>query len=378
MSDQIAVLLVDDEKEVRDYLALYLEKGGCEVIVADNGVEALKKLEENCEKISIIVTDIVMPQLDGLELCAQVKRDKRFSSIPVVFVSQLETLEEKIAGYEAGAEDYFTKPVEVETLVPKIKILVEFSHRNQMLEEKLRNSNSMTQSLMSYYGDMGYVISYYDTCMASNSFAGLANALFEILKQINLSGALVFFLPEGKSMSYSTNGECPPLEKKLLEQAHGSKRFMDFGSRTIVNHTHFSLLIKNMPVENQERYGVLKDTLGSLCNATDVRTNMLVNDMIQLRKNEIVDTVKNSLEGINSAVKVTQKMNVESVNRLMAQIEKRFMTLGLSEDQEDEIRDVVEACRKEIEEAFEQAREIGNEFSQVNDRLNNIMDKRSA
>jgi len=121
---KIKVLAVDDALITRTLLKNILLSAGYEVVTAINGLDALQKLGQS--KFDIIVTDVEMPRMDGLQFTAQVKKHEQFKNIPVIIVSSHETEEEKIRGLEAGADAYLPKSTfSQQILIETIERLVE-------------------------------------------------------------------------------------------------------------------------------------------------------------------------------------------------------------------------------------------------------------
>lgn len=110
------ILIVDDEKEIRELLRLYIEKDGYFVIQAEDGLEALKQAEST--EIDLAVIDIMMPNLDGYQL---IKGLRERSNLPIIVVSAKTENYEKILGLDLGADDYVTKPFDPLEVIARIK-----------------------------------------------------------------------------------------------------------------------------------------------------------------------------------------------------------------------------------------------------------------
>lgn len=110
------ILIVDDEKEIRDLIGIYLENEGFKVVKACNGVEALKILE--VEEIHLIVLDIMMPEMDGIKACLKIRENK---NMPIIMLSAKSEDMDKILGLTTGADDYLTKPFNPLELIARIK-----------------------------------------------------------------------------------------------------------------------------------------------------------------------------------------------------------------------------------------------------------------
>jgi diguanylate cyclase (GGDEF)-like protein len=116
----IKVLVVDDEKNILDIIKFNLEVEGYEVITSRDGEEALRLVQEL--RPDLILCDIMMPELDGLEVCRRLKADSRTNQIPVVMLSARTQAQDKVASIEAGADDFITKPFDFSDLVARITI----------------------------------------------------------------------------------------------------------------------------------------------------------------------------------------------------------------------------------------------------------------
>lgn len=110
------ILIVDDEKEIRELLRLYIEKDGYSVVQAENGVEALKQADS--KQIDLVIIDIMMPELDGYQLINAL-RDR--GNLPIIVVSAKTESHEKILGLDLGADDYVTKPFDPLEIVARIR-----------------------------------------------------------------------------------------------------------------------------------------------------------------------------------------------------------------------------------------------------------------
>jgi signal transduction histidine kinase/ligand-binding sensor domain-containing protein/DNA-binding response OmpR family regulator len=117
----ITVLMVEDHKDLLVVMQNILSRD-FEVFTAVDGKEALKILEEN--DIDIVVTDYVMPEMDGIELTQFMKKEVKFSHIPIILLTAKQNTSDKVIGFEAGADVYITKPFEMESLLANIKSLV--------------------------------------------------------------------------------------------------------------------------------------------------------------------------------------------------------------------------------------------------------------
>ena len=110
------ILIVDDDNEIRNLIAVYLENEGMETEKAEDAVEALKMLEKNA--FDLIVLDIMMPKMDGIEACLKIRKER---SMPIIMLSAKSEDMDKIKGLAAGADDYLSKPFNPLELIARVK-----------------------------------------------------------------------------------------------------------------------------------------------------------------------------------------------------------------------------------------------------------------
>jgi len=115
----IKVMIIDDSNTIRRSAEIFLKSSGCEVILAEDGFEAMSKIVDN--QPNIIFIDIVMPRLDGYQACMLIKKNPTYQSIPVIMLSSRDGLFDKAKGRIAGSDNYLTKPFTAEGLLSIIR-----------------------------------------------------------------------------------------------------------------------------------------------------------------------------------------------------------------------------------------------------------------
>lgn len=129
------VLLAEDEKSLRDGIKLNLELEGYEVEEASDGNEALKKFDN--QRFNLVILDVMMPEVNGFEVCEKIRLTD--SDTPILFLTAKDTGKDKIDGLKLGADDYLTKPFNLEELLLRTKILVKHSLKGTEEESSLSN-----------------------------------------------------------------------------------------------------------------------------------------------------------------------------------------------------------------------------------------------
>lgn len=119
MNTKVKILFCDDDKNICELARMYLEKEGFEVILASDGRQAVNGF--NREKPNLIILDILMPYMDGYEVCREIRK---VSSVPIIFLTAKSDTFDKVLGLELGADDYIVKPFDVKELIARIKAVL--------------------------------------------------------------------------------------------------------------------------------------------------------------------------------------------------------------------------------------------------------------
>ena len=120
-SSGLKVLVIDDSNTIRRSAEIFLKQGGHEVLLAEDGFDALAKV--NDFHPNLIFCDILMPRLDGYQTCAIIKRNERFSGVPIVMLSSKDGVFDKARGRMVGSQEYLTKPFTKDQLLQTVKEL---------------------------------------------------------------------------------------------------------------------------------------------------------------------------------------------------------------------------------------------------------------
>lgn len=115
---QRKVLVIDDSNTIRRSAEIFLKQGGYEVVLAEDGFDALSKVNDHAP--DVIFCDILMPRLDGYQTCAIIKRNPRFAHTPVIMLSSKDGLFDKARGRMVGSQDYLTKPFTKDQLLQAV------------------------------------------------------------------------------------------------------------------------------------------------------------------------------------------------------------------------------------------------------------------
>lgn len=132
------VLIIDDDEDIREIISYNLTKDGYTVLTAKNGEEGIKKAKKNLPHL--ILLDVMMPEMDGMEVCEILRADEKTRDIKICFLTARSEDYSQIAGFDAGADDYVTKPVKPKVLSSRIKAIL---RRKSANKEDVDSQNSI-------------------------------------------------------------------------------------------------------------------------------------------------------------------------------------------------------------------------------------------
>ena len=129
------ILLVDDEKDILEFLTYNLEKEGYNVVTADNGKKAL----EIAKRIlpDLIILDVMMPEMDGVSTCIEIKKHPKLSDVLILFLTARSEEYSELAGFDAGADDYIKKPIKPKLLIRRVNALLRRNKKNYISDIKI-------------------------------------------------------------------------------------------------------------------------------------------------------------------------------------------------------------------------------------------------
>lgn len=162
------ILIVDDDEKIRNLISIYLENEGYKTIKANDALEALKVLAE--DNIDLIILDIMMPKMDGIEACMKIREEK---NMPIIMVSAKSEELDKIYGLSSGADDYITKPFNPMELIARVK--------SQLRRYKKYNKEAVIDSNVIEIGDLTINTDTRQVCARGNEVR-LTPKEFDILE----------------------------------------------------------------------------------------------------------------------------------------------------------------------------------------------------
>ncbi len=376
MDSSVNILVVDDDKLSRKIIGRALVEDDFELDYAVDGKEGITKAVDNTP--DIIVLDVEMPGMSGYEVCKHIRSTSQIANIPIVFLSSHSSLRERMQGYEAGGDDYLIKPFEKEDLVLKLRVLVRYREEQKRLRSEFEQAQKTAMIAMTGSSELGIAMQFVEKSYGLHDHEPLAEALLEVCRQFQLN--CVAMILTDREPVWKTNEEAiKPLEKEMMDMFDRSQRLIDFGGRTIVNFLNVSLLIRNMPLDDMDRYGRMKDLLPMLLAAVDSKLNVIKAESgLANQSNELMSAfkqIRSQLYHLAKALIVKQNDSEILLNTMVTELNTDLLRMGLDDDQESHLLNMIDSAIEEAIEKLDANDTMHRVFTDILSNLKKVTDK---
>jgi CheY-like chemotaxis protein len=374
MDKKASILCVDDEP-VNLVIMEELLRDNYALNTVESGESCLQQV--GLQKPDLILLDVNMPKMDGLQTCERLKADTDTAAIPVIFVSALASHEELMAGYEVGGEDYITKPFSEDILQKKVQIVLASQQQKRELEqisdkavEALRDNLSNTEML-------GMVVRFLHRCQRIDDVDDLVNSVFDCLREFELECSLLI-QAEPENRVWFSDGIDRPMEKQILESLHGQDRVLSFGTRLAINSDRVTLLVRKLP-DGQEEIENLRQQLVVMIEGLDTRLLTMQAEMLLDSRRELLSQVLQSTRDTlgeidqqhNRQTLVSSKIVTEMGNEL----EKLLLQLDLTEQQKKALLKIIDSSVSKIKSVHGEGSKLDEQFDVIIDDLSGLLGK---
>jgi len=365
MTDLAHILLVDDSPN--DLMLLMNKlKGEYRVNAVRSGAACLEKLASG-DLPQLVIMDISMPDMDGYETCQRMRADGSYSDIDVIFLSANDTTEEKLLGLEAGAVDYITKPFDSDILLSKIRYCIQQQQQRRALADEKQQAFQTAMTALTNAGELGIVLEFMRALSATDDLDELGSLVVQCVSRFGCSS--VFQLRNGDEIRhYSASGRVSGLEKDLLSRLKDAGRIVERGQRSIFNFRNLSLLVKNMP-EDDDLRGRYRDHVPTLLEGTVPKLEAL----LAAEKNKVlIGVCQDALQRFEISNQVHQNRSREILDKVVDNLQESFLTMGLDEDQETRLLKLVESGLDEMMDQQDMGASMEHDLKAILDAVNKI------
>lgn len=286
----------------------------------------------------IIILDLTLPGIDGYEVCRRLKEDFETQDIPILFVSAQDNIETQLLCYEAGGNDFILKPFDPAQLVHKLRVAGRILAEKQALNEQAGYAQRTAMSAIVSMGELGVVLQFLSKSFACKTVEELALAAIEAMRQYDLNAAVQIRLGKN-SLSLSQNGRNVPLEVSVLNHVCHSGRIFQLKTHCVFNYGHVTLMVNNMPVEDPDRCGRIRDNGALLAEGADARMKAIEAETLAQGRRAGIEAAIPHVHDTLDAVQASYRRNSLEMTQVMIEFQeelvKSYIHLGLSQGQEE-------------------------------------------
>ena len=358
--NEYEIVVVDD-----DIITLtLLEEALAEfsVLIMASPVEALHACREMEVPPLLIILDVNMPEMSGFELCVKLREFISEEQSDIIFHTSSSEMEERLKGYEIGANDFLIKPIEVQELRKKAKSIVKRGKKRREDKASTESNSQLIQAVISDLTEQGILIHYFRASSKTSSISSLLNLIVKTASNfgINSSVQAKYVMNDIEyRQAVSNEVTISALERELLDRLEYSERIMTRGKRLFLNYPPFTQIIKNMP-DDPAQAGRFRDHLAIILEAAASQYRDIVKtDEVNLMIQELEVVQKRA--DLENQTKNRQVL--DALTELVDSVESKIFEYGLTEEQESEL---LQLFRKSTDKAYDT---IDNAMTTENLRL---------
>lgn len=373
MSDLPKILFVDDD-QASHLPVISALSGPYELTCVDSGQAALDWLANNSAELLLV--DVQMPDIDGLEVCRRFKNADGCAEVPVLFISGNDDIEDRLRCYEAGGADFIAKPIHVRELKAKVDYLLAAAAQARQTREMASFASSTAMTAMTSMSEMGTLLEVLKKFNACDDFAAVAQCVIDGVAVFGLQGVVEVVSPAGKLLK-SDRGAATPLESSVIAHMRTMERIASFKTRLFIHYERVALLISTMPVHDTALCGRLRDHLAILVEAADVSIRGLVATHQAMERGQAiaraVAKIGDTLRHIDADQRANRIRVRTAVEGMISRVEKVLLEVALTQTEEAHLMGVVREGAETVINTHRIEVVIQNQLSDIVKELQGLM-----
>ncbi|GAA0356399.1 hypothetical protein GCM10009092_20790 [Bowmanella denitrificans] len=369
------ILYFEDDPDIAQMTTTALEAQGFVVrhflSFPHEGVSALR--DSLPVSPCLVILDVQLPGVNGFSICEILRREFLQDDVPVLFTSGLMQEEDILHAYAVGADDYLIKPVRLKELTLKVEQLLRQWEIRQQATEQFDSAMKMAFDAMKTSAELGDILRFMESTHKVSTTPELAALIFSALAGFGVKGTVYFEMDE-KSY-FRDDGRQVSLELQSIHEARSKGRIYSWKQFSFFNYQYFTVLIRDMPIDDEERYGVLKDQFCLLLNGVDARIEAILLERNNEQKQRVASDVAKSIAGLVLEMEQSKSAMSERFEQTILNLETNLSTelihFNLLEEEEQTLVTHVNAAIQEASSIFEESLRKENEYKAVMQQLLN-------
>jgi len=324
----------------------------------------------------LIVLDLVSLEGMDLSLIESIKKKDDVENVPIVVIHSDSMKESRLQAFELGCDDYVDDSIPIEEVALRCEKLIYNKIASEQLQAQIKQATELAFIAMSDTSDLGINIQFLLDVHECSNLDELGMRLLQSVNSYGLKASLQLRSDMGiKNMDIS--GIAKELESSLLWELKDDGRYVDFGRRSVMNYEQVSLLVKNMPLEDEKKYGALKDNIFSLLQGADARLKALENiaqveDQQKLVK-ALSARMQSMMANIDEGYQNVMRNIADVVENMSDGISEVIVNLALHEEQEKALERVMEYGIQSTNVIFSEGLKLDEDFNQVIKQLGQFL-----
>lgn len=366
------ILIVDDEPVNLEIMEEILSET-YDVSFASSGEECIELTPQL--QPELILLDISMPGMSGYEVCKRLKGDVKTMDINVTFVSALDTLADRLAGYEVGGDDYITKPFDAKELLKKVDVALKSKQAQRLLRVDADTARRKAVSAISSTNEIGVILQFISASFECNDYDSLAQLVIDTVASFGYR-CTVQFRVGAEEINRCSEANINPLEVAVLKRISAEDQQIDIGPRSIINYDRVSLLIKGMPVNDEQEYRRIKETMAVITEGAQMRVNVIEAQTQLLQKAGLLQVIQHAQQAL-SQLQQRHEQQQQSLTAIMQQFPTGFgaalTELGIQGAQAQALLNNIQNTQRQILELFAYQNDADSNVVEVMDELQKAM-----
>jgi DNA-binding response OmpR family regulator len=320
----------------------------------------------------LIILDIELPDGDGISLCRGLRSRSALEGVPIVFHSAHDSLDERMAAYEAGGDDFFLKTLTAQELTAKVAVLLDWVSRNRTLEQDRRLAEQETRAAKGGLGEFTIALEALRRAGTARDLQSLAETGVDALSDWRIDANVQ--VRAGKQfVTLNPRGQSTPLEVSIIHNSRLSGPQFAFRDRLVLNFPQASILIRNMPLDDAVQAQRVRDLASILGEALDARARALDNEMTLQARNAvslaIAEEAEAALRELQTEWRQRHARIAEALKRVQEALERDFLKLSLHTAEEAAIFARLNQGMDEVNALFTEPSRLDARLSEIKARL---------
>jgi len=368
------VLVVDPDPTHQELLDGMLEEH-MTVLLAGSAKECLEIF--NFKQPDLVILETNIPDMDGYKLCQKLKANSGETGCAIIFLAEAMSLEEKMVGYRHGCDDFIEKPFQPEELLTKALRTLEIKNVQKKIMQESSDAMHTALTAMKHSSDMGLILRFMESNARCHTFEELGQLLLDLLREFSLQGSLLFKAHGGDLFVGCADDSSEAMQ---LAMCFDKEKFVTKNNEMVINQGNVSLLINNMPVEDERVYSELKDVMGMVMTSVSSRTQSINVglELSQERTTGLDATIANCHVRMGN---VSHNLSLHTgeisivMDNLVSDIKEVSLSLALSDTQEASLLEVFDKTLDKMNGTYSRITHIEEDFNVVLQELNTLTAK---